>query len=151
MAQQKIVELLARSKFKWLTTGPLGGDWNHVWYAKDSSNWSNENRCRVMMYSLGKFAAGIWEQKKSRFLVTARLGEDNLVTGTWRELKPNGYRGSWIASLSLTKQYMSGMYLGNSDREPNYGVGEWIWWRFGQSKPKLPVLRIQVAERVSSE
>src|SRR5262249_23294551 len=124
--QKKTVEILARCKLPAFTRHRLGGDWHHIWYAKDSKNWPNVNRSRITIYSIGRHAAGLWSYRGSRWVVTARVGPDNLIEGTWRELKRNGYRGSWMGRLSLTGDYIGGLYLGNSDREPQFGVGEWI-------------------------
>lgn len=145
--QRKSIEYIARMRLPVFTKRRLGGDWHHVWYAKGSRNWKDQNRCRVTLYSLGPHAAGIWEDSGSRWFVTAKLGGDNLVMGEWKELKTNGYRGSWMGRLSLKGQSIGGLYLGNSDREPQFGVGEWIWWRVGTAMPVLPVPHVQMAMR----
>jgi len=149
--QQTLVQHVARLRLKLFSRHRLGGDWHHAWYASGSSNWSDENRSRVTLYALGRFAAGVWEYSNSRWLVTLQLGDDNLILGTWKELKPHGYRGSWMGRLSLKGNEISGLYLGNSDRVPQYGVGEWIWWRVGTTRPIPPLPIIQLAVRPSDD
>lgn len=147
IAQRRLVEIIARAPLKILMRGRLGGEWNHCWYAAGSRNWKTENRCRVTMYALGPYAAGIWEDAGSRWFVSMEIGGDNLITGVWREMKTQGYRGTLMGRYSITGHDIGAMYLGNSERTPSFGVGEWIWWRKGRSQPDLPVPHVQLATR----
>ncbi|MDB5615953.1 hypothetical protein [Tardiphaga sp.] len=144
--QDSVLRFLAKLKTKVGTGSGLGGEWHSVWYA-DSKNWPHENVCRVTLRSMGNRALGIYEYKGKRWKVTASLGKDNIVSGTWNEINSSGYRGTWIGKLSLKGENITALYLGNSDQAPNFGAGEWTWWRVGTSKPNFPVPLVQLATR----
>src|SRR6185437_10502089 len=128
------------------TNSRLGGNWNHTWYAKGSASWPDENNCSVTLSMIGKRFAGLYIYRDKSWVVEGALGPDNIVTGTWRELSANGYRGTWIGKVDLSLQAIVGWYLGTSSRG-HTGVGEWIWWRENGSRPQLPEPLLQPAPR----
>jgi hypothetical protein len=83
------------------------------------------------------------------WLITMSVGGDHLVTGTWLDLERPGYHGAWMGKINLTGDYITGWYLGPSERGP-CGAGEWIWWRDGTSAPMPPEPLLQAAPRTTS-
>src|SRR4051794_12634265 len=99
--QQKLAVWAARRKWKLGTSHGLGGDWTHVWYAKGSAYWPNENRCEVTLRSFRSRFAGIYLYDGKQWLVTGKLGDDRIVAGEWYDLSPGGYRGNWLGKVDL--------------------------------------------------
>ena len=125
----------------------LGGGWHHTWYAEGSSDWPNENQCFVTLNAVGRHVAGVYTYQNRNWYVYGSLHADRVVTGTWGEIGPGGYRGTWIGQVDLNFKKITGWYLGTSNREPAVGAGEWLWWRQGHDEPPLPKYLVQVAPR----
>jgi hypothetical protein len=147
--QARVVAFAVQRKWRLGSRSRLGGDWHHVWYAKDSPTWPDENQCVIALSAIGRRFAGVYNYMERDWLVEGVLGADNIVTGTWRELSANKYRGTWIGKVDLNLQTIAGWYLGTSNRGPT-GVGEWIWWRDGAIRPPLPEPLVQPAPRIVS-
>ena len=145
-AQARVVRFVAEKGWKIGTNSRMGGHWNHSWYAKGSTSWPDENNCSITLSMIGKRFAGFYVYRDQNWLVEGALGADNVVTGTWRQLPGNGYRGTWIGKADLSLQTLTGWYLGTSSRGPT-GVGEWIWWRDNAVRPPLPEPLVQPAPR----
>ena len=143
--QRKAAIWAAKRKWKLGTRHSVGGDWNHVWYAKGSSQWPDQNECEVTLRAIRNHFAGIYLYADKQWLLTGKLGGDRVIIGEWRDLSSTGYRGNWLARLDLTGTQITGWYLGTSNRDPSVGVGEWIWWRKGTPRPMLPKVLIQRA------
>lgn len=141
-----IARRLASSRRQWAIKSRLAGKWHHIWYAKESPSWPDVNKCTVRLNGIGRFAAGLYNYRGKTWLITARLGDDQIVTGTWRDVAAGGYSGSWLGKQDLNRETIVGWYLGTSNRGPT-GVGEWIFWRDGSSPPSLPPPLVQPAPR----
>lgn len=141
-----IAHRLASSKRQWAFRSRLAGTWHHIWYAKESSSWPDVNECTVRLNGIGRFAAGLYNYRGKTWLITARIGDDQIVAGTWRDVNTGGYAGTWLGKQDLNRETIAGWYLGTSNRGPAT-VGEWIFWRDGCSPPSLPLPLVQPAPR----
>lgn len=145
--QLQLAQLAAKRRWHIAFRSRLGGNWHHAWYAKGSTTWPDENLCFVSLCAVGRHAAGIYVYREQAWLVTASVDKDHIVTGVWRELSTGGYRGTWLGKADLNHFTITGWYLGTSERSPT-GVGEWIWWREGKTRPPLPTPLVQPAPRL---
>ncbi|WP_156417964.1 hypothetical protein [Aureimonas sp. AU4] len=150
LSQQWIARFMAKRRLHIWGNSRLGGDWFHTWYAQGSTEWPDENDCEVRLSVVGRHAAGFYTYQGEEWLVYLRLDEDRLVTGLWSSVAKNGYRGTLTGHLDLSGNTIVGYYLGNANRPSKTGVGEWVWWRKGHSKPDLTIPLIQLAKRDTS-
>ena len=72
------------------------------------------------------------ETGKGVYRVVAVI-DDNRITGTWKDIKPMGYYGTFQLLISHKRDEAVGKWIGFSTRTTIVRAGSWIW------TPKYPL------------
>jgi hypothetical protein len=67
-AQARVVRFVAKRQWKIGMISRSAGNWNHVWYAKGSVNWPDENNCFVTLSMIGKRFAGFYAYHEKKLV-----------------------------------------------------------------------------------